>query len=63
MTKNIFLIIAVIINLIIMIYTIKRITRLKVYKKYSKSTLIYITIIVPIIGFFLTKSEESSKLN
>ncbi len=63
MNKSTFLIIAVVINLIIMIYTFNRISRLKVYKKYSKSTLIYITIIVPIIGFFLIKREEASSLN
>lgn len=58
MSKSSILYIALFVNLIILIYTIIQINKIKEFKSLKKSTLLYITIIIPILGLILTNNER-----
>ncbi len=55
MAKEIMLIIAVIVSLALIVVTIPKIVKLNASKG-LKTVLIYVTILVPVLGFFITKS-------
>jgi hypothetical protein len=52
MSKELILILASVLFLFVAIFTINKISKLNVSKSY-KTALIYITIIIPIVGYFL----------
>ena len=56
MTKVDFFYIALIINLIIMVYTFYMIKKQKVFKKYSTVFLYLVTYFIPLLGFYLVYS-------
>ncbi len=56
MSKEMILILASVLFLFLAIFTINKISKLNVSKSY-KTALIYITIVVPIIGFILAMRE------
>ncbi|REE08374.1 hypothetical protein DFQ09_10753 [Winogradskyella pacifica] len=58
MSKSLILYIALFINLIIMIYTLLEINKIKEFKKNKKHILIYVTIFIPVLGLVLTKNEK-----
>jgi len=45
------------ISVIVMIITLRKIIKQKTMKKSSKAILIYLTVIIPFLGFFLTSSK------
>lgn len=53
MDKADFLYIAVIVNVVVMGYTIYKVYHREDYERFKRLTLLYITIIVPIFGLFL----------
>jgi len=62
MGRTIILYIALLINLVIMIYTIIEINKETEFKKIRKNVLLYITIIIPVLGLILTKYEKKHNI-
>lgn len=58
MDKSLVLYGLLVVNLIIMIYTIFKILNQKEFKKNQKSTLLIITIIIPLVGLILVNNEK-----
>lgn len=55
MTKEIILIIAVTLSVVLIVATLGQIGKLPVSKS-RKNLLIYVTILIPVLGFFLVRS-------
>lgn len=58
MNKINFLYLIFLLSIIIMVYTFFKIWRKDDFKGWKKSTLLYITIIIPVLGLFLVYNDE-----
>lgn len=62
MSRETILIIALIVSLLLVFYTIPKINKLNISKS-KKSTLYYLTIGIPVLGFIVTKILEGKEAN